>query len=128
MDTPNRPTLVRDALAALTPIRIKKLFGSEAFFHGERMFAVLDGSTGAPASRAAPDRSALRRHRPAFPLRALGPEPGLGRDSYAEELARLSQLAKAARGGGARAGAGQAAVPTGGPEGGELSGANGYPL
>ena len=41
MDTPNRPALVRDQLASLTPVRVKKLFGSEAFFHGERMFAVL---------------------------------------------------------------------------------------
>ena len=40
MDTPNRPALVRDQLASLTPVRVKKLFGSEAFFHGERMFAV----------------------------------------------------------------------------------------
>ena len=41
MTSPSRPALVRDALAALVPVRVKKLFGTEAFFHGERMFAVL---------------------------------------------------------------------------------------
>ncbi|MGH7561856.1 MAG: TfoX/Sxy family protein [Gemmatimonadales bacterium] len=39
--TPTRQSIVRDALTALAPIRIRKLFGTEAFFHGERMFAVL---------------------------------------------------------------------------------------
>lgn len=33
--------MARDLLAGLTPVRMKKLFGTDAFFHGERMFAVL---------------------------------------------------------------------------------------
>ena len=33
--------MIRDALTALAPVRVRKLFGTDAFFHGERMFAVL---------------------------------------------------------------------------------------
>ncbi len=43
MSNPARPILVRDALAELAPVQIKKLFGTEAFFHEGRMFAVLGG-------------------------------------------------------------------------------------
>jgi TfoX/Sxy family transcriptional regulator of competence genes len=41
MTTSIRPAVIRDTLTALAPVRMKKLFGSDAFFHGERMFAVL---------------------------------------------------------------------------------------
>ncbi|PYP42003.1 MAG: hypothetical protein DMD43_04475 [Gemmatimonadetes bacterium] len=45
MLAPTRLALVRDQLAALAPVRIRKLFATEAFFHGERMFAVLGGDS-----------------------------------------------------------------------------------
>jgi TfoX/Sxy family transcriptional regulator of competence genes len=41
MVSPSRPSLIRDALATLPAVRVRKLFGSDAFFAGERMFAVL---------------------------------------------------------------------------------------
>ncbi len=41
MVPPARPTLIRDALSTLPGVRARKLFGSDAFFAGERMFAVL---------------------------------------------------------------------------------------
>ena len=106
MDTPNRPTLVRDALAALTPIRIKKLFGSEAFFHGERMFAVLGREALVLRLPAALRTEALSGAiaRP-FLSERLALSQGWVEIPYAEELARLSQLARAAH---ASAGRGRA--------------------
>jgi TfoX/Sxy family transcriptional regulator of competence genes len=41
MVPPSRPSLLRDALSTLPAVRVRKLFGSDAFFAGERMFAVL---------------------------------------------------------------------------------------
>ena len=41
MISPTRQMMIRDALTALAPVRVRKLFGTDAFFHGERMFAVL---------------------------------------------------------------------------------------
>jgi TfoX/Sxy family transcriptional regulator of competence genes len=41
MTTTTRSAMAHDLLAALSPVRLKKLFGTDAFFHGERMFAVL---------------------------------------------------------------------------------------
>lgn len=96
MDTPNRPALVRDALAALTPIRIKKLFGSEAFFHGERMFAVL-GRDALVLRLPAPLRTeALSATGRPFLSERLALSQGWVEIPYAEELARLRQLSKAA--------------------------------
>lgn len=97
MTPPSRPTLVRDALAELTPVRIKKLFGTEAFFHGERMFAVLGG-----------DALMLRLPEPlrTDTLAAAGARPFLSERlalthgwvevPYASELAHLARLAQAA--------------------------------
>jgi TfoX/Sxy family transcriptional regulator of competence genes len=97
MVTPSRPALLRDALAALTPVRIKKLFGTEAFFSGERMFAVLGA-----------DALVLRLPEPlrTNTLLAGGARPFLSERlalthgwvevPYASELAQLTQLAQAA--------------------------------
>jgi TfoX/Sxy family transcriptional regulator of competence genes len=94
---PPRLALVRDTLAALAPIRVKKLFGTEAFFHGERMFAVLGG-----------DALILRLAEPlrTETLTAGGARPFLSERlalmhgwvevPYASELAHLTRLAQAA--------------------------------
>jgi TfoX/Sxy family transcriptional regulator of competence genes len=97
MTTPTRPALVRDALALLAPIRIKKLFGSEAFFHGERMFAVLGREAlilRLPAPLRAEALSGLTA-RP-FLSERLALSQGWVEVPYSEELARLTQLAQAA--------------------------------
>ncbi|HEU5219202.1 MAG TPA: TfoX/Sxy family protein [Gemmatimonadales bacterium] len=97
MTPPSRPTLDRDALAELSPVRIKKLFGTEAFFHGERMFAVLGG-----------DALMVRLPEPlrTDTLAAAGARPFLSERlalthgwvevPYASELAHLTRLAQAA--------------------------------
>ena len=96
METPNRPALVRDALAALSPIRIKKLFGSEAFFHGERMFAVL-GRDALVLRLPAPLRTeALIAAARPFLSEHLASSQGWVEIPYAEELARLTHFAQAA--------------------------------
>src|SRR5688572_14374922 len=97
METPNRPALVRDNLASLTPVRIKKLFGGEAFFHGERTLAVLgrdalvlrlpaplrtDALSGGTAPPFLPERLAVGQGRVQIPC--------------AEEPARLSHRARGA--------------------------------
>lgn len=93
----SRQALVRDALSALAPVRVKKLFGTEAFFHGERMFAVLGG-----------DALILRLPEPlrTDTLIASGARPFLSERlalthgwvevPYASELAHLTRLAQAA--------------------------------
>jgi TfoX/Sxy family transcriptional regulator of competence genes len=97
MDTPNRPALVRDQLASLTPVRVKKLFGSEAFFHGERMFAVL-GRDALVLRLPAPLRTEALSGAAARPFLSerLALSQGWVEIPYAEELARLSHLARAA--------------------------------
>ena len=97
MDTPNRPALVRDDLASLSPVRIKKLFGSEAFFHGERMFAVL-GRDALVLRLPAPLRTEALSGATARPFLSerLALSQGWVEIPYAEELARLSHLARAA--------------------------------
>lgn len=90
-------SLVRDALAALTPVRIRKLFGTEAFFHGERMFAVL-GRDALVLRLPAPLRGealAARNARPYLSER-LAITQGWLEIPYTDELARLTQLAQAA--------------------------------
>jgi TfoX/Sxy family transcriptional regulator of competence genes len=89
MTTPSRPALVRDALSELAPVRIKKLFGTEAFFHGERMFAVL-GNDALMVRLPEPLRTDT--------LTAAGARPFLSERLalYASELAHLTQLAQAA--------------------------------
>src|SRR3989304_4857191 len=103
MVPPSRPTLLRDALGALAPVRIRRLFGTEAFFTGERMFAVL-GVDALVLRLPEPARTAALQARAARPFLSerLGPAPGRG--------------AGRPRGGGAegRAQAGAAAVPEGG--------------
>jgi hypothetical protein len=103
MDAPNRPALVRDALAALSPLRIKKLFGSEAFFHGERMFAVLGRD--ALVLRLPPQlrtEALMRATARPFISERLAASQGWVEIPYAEELARLSHFAQAAHAAAAR--------------------------
>jgi TfoX/Sxy family transcriptional regulator of competence genes len=97
MDTPTRMALVKDALAALTPIRIRKLFGTEAYFHGERMFAVL-GRDALVLRLPPPLRTealAASTARPYLSER-LAITQGWMEIPYTDELARLTQLAQAA--------------------------------
>lgn len=103
MTVPSRPIMVRDALSALAPVRVKKLFGTDAFFHGERMFAVLGG-----------DALILRLPEPlrTDTLTASGARPFLSERlalthgwvevPYASELAHLTRLGQAAHAAAAR--------------------------
>lgn len=75
MTTPTRQTMVHDALTALAPVRVRKLFGTDAFFHGERMFAVL--GVGALILRL-PE-----------PLRTQSLSSGLARPFLSERLAHM---------------------------------------
>ncbi len=93
----SRPIVVRDALAALAPVRVKKLFGTEAFFSGERMFAVL-GADALVLRLPEPVRTDTLRagvSRPFFSER-LALMHGWVEVPYATELAQLTQLAQAA--------------------------------
>jgi TfoX/Sxy family transcriptional regulator of competence genes len=93
----SRPALVRDALAELAPVRIKKLFGTEAFFHGERMFAVL-GNDALMVRLPEPlrtDTLAAAGARP-FLSERLALTHGWVEVPYASELAHLTRLAQAA--------------------------------
>lgn len=97
MSSPSRPTLVRDALAQLTPVRVKKLFGTEAFFHGERMFAVL-GSDALMLRLPEPLRSDVISASGARPFLSerLALTHGWVEVPYASELAHLTRLAQSA--------------------------------
>jgi len=97
MIAPSRSTLVRDALAVLTPVRIKKLFGTEAFFLGERMFAVL-GADALVLRLPEPVRTDALRGGLARPFlsEGLALMHGWVEVPYATELAQLAQLAQAA--------------------------------
>ena len=97
MSPTSRPSLVRDALAELAPVRIKKLFGTEAFFHGERMFAVL-GNDALMVRLPEPlrtDTLAAAGARP-FLSERLALTHGWVEVPYASELAHLTRLAQAA--------------------------------
>jgi TfoX/Sxy family transcriptional regulator of competence genes len=97
MVTAPRPGVVRDALATLAPVRVKKLFGTEAFFSGERMFAVL-GADALVLRLPEPLRTdALRAGlaRPFFSER-LALMHGWVEVPYQSELAQLTRLAQAA--------------------------------
>src|ERR1043166_2189615 len=94
MVTAPRPGVVRDALATLAPVRVKKLFGTEAFFSGERMFAVL-GADALVLRLPEPLRTdTLRagRARPFFSER-LALMHGWIEVPYQSELAQLTRLA-----------------------------------
>ena len=97
MTLPARPILVRDALAALMPVRIKKLFGTEAFFLGERMFAVL-GADALVLRLPEPARTDTLRAGLARPFLSEGLAllHGWVEGPYGTELAQLAQLAQAA--------------------------------
>jgi TfoX/Sxy family transcriptional regulator of competence genes len=97
MSTPSRATLVRDALAELAPVRVKKLFGTEAFFHGERMFAVL-GNDALMVRLPEPLRTDTLTAAGARPFLSerLALTHGWVEVPYASELAHLTRLAQAA--------------------------------
>jgi TfoX/Sxy family transcriptional regulator of competence genes len=103
MPAPSRPTLVRDALAELTPVRVKKLFGTEAFFHGERMFAVL-GNDALMVRLPEPLRTETLSAAGARPFLSerLALTHGWVEVPYASELAHLTRLAQAAHAAAAR--------------------------
>ena len=97
MTSPSRPALVRDALSELTPVRVKKLFGTEAFFHGERMFAVL-GNDALMIRLPEPLRTDTLTSAGARPFLSerLALTHGWVEVPYASELAHLTRLAQAA--------------------------------
>jgi TfoX/Sxy family transcriptional regulator of competence genes len=92
-----RAGLVRDVLAALGAVRVRKLFGSEAFFTGERMFAVL-GRDALILRLPEPLRTnaLLAGGARAFLSDRLGPSHGWIELPYDSELAQLGELARAA--------------------------------
>jgi TfoX/Sxy family transcriptional regulator of competence genes len=97
MISPTRQSMVRDALTALAPIRVRKLFGTEAFFHGERMFAVL--GVGALVLRLPePLRTQTLANGVARPFLSerLAHMDGWVEVPYGAEVARLMTLAQAA--------------------------------
>ena len=97
MIAPSRSALVRDALVTLTPVRVKKLFGSDAFFSGERMFAVL-GQDALVLRLPEPLRTSTLLTGSARPFLSerLALTHGWVQVPYATELAQLTQLAQAA--------------------------------
>ena len=103
MTVPSRAALVRDALAALAPVRVKKLFGTESFFHGERMFAVL-GSDALIIRLPEPLRTEILSASGARPFLSerLALTHGWVEVPYASELAHLTRLAQAAHAAAAR--------------------------
>lgn len=97
MLTPTRQTMVRDALTSLAPVRIRKLFGTDAFFHGQRMFAVL--GVGALVLRLPePLRTQTLANGLARPFLSerLAHMDGWVEVPYGAEIARLMSLAQAA--------------------------------
>ena len=89
--------LVRDALSTLSPVRVKKLFGTDAFFSAERMFAVL-GQDALVLRLPEPVRTNALLAGSARPFLSerLALTHGWVEVPYASELAQLTQLAQAA--------------------------------
>ena len=96
MIAPTRQAVVRDLLAELIPVRIRKLFGSDAFFHGERMFAVL-GVDALVLRLPEPLRTQAfsTGHGRPFLSERLALMHGWVEVPYTTELAQLSRLAQA---------------------------------
>ncbi|MGQ0703641.1 MAG: TfoX/Sxy family protein [Gemmatimonadales bacterium] len=95
--SPSRASLIRDAVAALPGVRVRKLFGSDAFFSGGRMFAVL--GLGALVLRLPePARTAILRSGTARPFLSerLALAQGWVEVPYDTEFAQLIQLAQSA--------------------------------
>lgn len=97
MTAPIRPAVIRDTLAALAPVRLKKLFGTDAYFHGERMFAVL-GNDALVLRLPDPLRTEALLARSARPFLSerLALTHGWVEVPYTSELAQLTRLAQAA--------------------------------
>ncbi len=97
MVPPSRSSLIRDALATLTPVKVRKLFATDAFFSGERMFAVL-GAHALVLRLSEPNRTAALRAGTARPFLSerLALSQGWVEVPYETEFAQLMQLAHAA--------------------------------
>jgi TfoX/Sxy family transcriptional regulator of competence genes len=97
MIAPSRPAVVRDTLAALLPVRVRKLFGTEAFFLGERMFAVL-GADALVLRLPEPLRTQTMSAGGARPFLSerLALTHGWVEVPYSSDLANLTRLAQAA--------------------------------
>lgn len=97
MIAPTRQALVRDLLAQLIPVRVRRLFGSDAFFHGERMFAVL-GLDALILRLPEPLRSQAftTGHGRPFLSERLALMHGWVEVPYTTEIAQLTRLAEAA--------------------------------
>ncbi len=101
----SRTALVRDTLAALQPVRVRKLFGTDAFFHGERMFAVL-GMHALVLRLPEPIRTRSLAGGVARPFLSerLALSDGWVEIPYGAELAQLAELARAAHAAAGRGG------------------------
>ena len=95
--SPSRSSLIREAVAALASVRTRKLFGTEAFFSGERMFAVL-GVNALVLRLPEPARTAILRTGTARPFLSerLALSHGWVEIPYETEFAQLIQLAQSA--------------------------------
>lgn len=99
MVSPSRPSLIREALAGLPGVRVRKLFGSDAFFASERMFAVL-GVNALVVRLPEPARTATLQqgHARPFLSERLTSSQGWVEVPYHVEFAILGELARAAHG------------------------------
>ena len=81
----------------MAPVRIRRLFGTEAFFTGERMFAVL-GADALVLRLPEPARTAALQARAARPFLSerLALAQGWVEVPYETEFAQLIELARAA--------------------------------
>lgn len=97
MVAPTRPTIIRDALAAFPAVRVRKLFGSDAFFAGERMFAVL-GVSALVLRLPEPARTATLQNGTARPFLSerMTSSQGWVEVPYHAEFAQLVELGRAA--------------------------------
>ena len=95
--SPSRSSLIRDAVAGLAGVRVKRLFGTEAFFSGERMFAVL-GASALVLRLPEPSRTTILRSGTARPFLSerLALSHGWVEVPYETEFAQLIELARAA--------------------------------
>ncbi len=103
MVPPSRPTVIRDALAILPGVRVRKLFGSDAFFANERMFAVL-GVNALVLRLPEPARTVTLQSGLARPFLSerLTSSQGWVEIPYQVELAQLVELAQRAHGSASR--------------------------
>lgn len=110
--SPSRSSLIRDALAGVAGVRVRKLFGTEAFFAGaaDRMFAVL-GVSALVLRLPEPSRTGILRSGAARPFLSerLALTNGWVEVPYETEFAQLIELARTAQSAAARGGGGKSA-------------------